>query len=82
MFLRAAKVEAEEAGESTDGMAVSVSKLRESISALTGEKVDIMLPDNMTFKSTYQIMQEISKVWNNIADVDQAKACLYVQKCA
>ena len=81
MYLRAAKIEAEEAGESTDGMAVSVSRLRDSILTLTRNKVDIML-DDTTFKSTYTIMQELSKVWKDIADVDQANVCLYVQKCA
>lgn len=71
MYLRAAKTEAESAGEATDGMASSVSKLRDDILALTDNKVDIML-DSENFKSTYQIMQEISDVWNDIADVDQA----------
>nr|DAH36639.1 MAG TPA: minor tail protein [Caudoviricetes sp.] len=71
MYLRAAKTEAEEAGESTDGMAESVSKLREEIKALTGNKVDIM-QDDQTFKSTYQILKELSKVWNQISDVSQA----------
>lgn len=71
MYLRAAKVDAEEAGISTDGMASSVSKLRESILTLTKEKVDIML-DETTFKSTYQIMKELSEVWEDISDVDQA----------
>ena len=46
MYLRAAKAELEEAGESTDGMATSVSKLRESILALTKGQVDIMLDEN------------------------------------
>lgn len=43
MYLRAAKTEAEEAGESTDGMAQSVSKLREEILTLTHNKVDIQI---------------------------------------
>ncbi|MBO6289151.1 MAG: phage tail tape measure protein, partial [Alphaproteobacteria bacterium] len=63
MFLRAAKTEAEEAGESTDGMASSVSKLRDEILALTGNKVDIQIDDD-TFKSTYQILKELSALWN------------------
>lgn len=44
MYLRAAKTEAEEAGISTDGMADSVSKLRDSVMELTG--VDIMLDED------------------------------------
>lgn len=71
MYLRAAKTEAEEFGESTDGMAESVSKLRSKILELTGKKVDIMI-DNSTFKSTYQIMKELSEVWDKLADIDRA----------
>lgn len=71
MYLRAAKTEAEEAGESTDGMANSVSELRKELLTLTDGKVDIML-DDKKFKSTYEIMKDLSKVWNDIADVDQA----------
>lgn len=71
MFLRAAKTEAEEAGESTEGMAVSVSKLREELLMLTNGKVDIQIDDD-TFKSTYQILKEISQVWDELTDVTQA----------
>lgn len=71
MYLRAAKTEAEEAGESTEGMAESVSKLREELLALTGNKVDIMVDDN-TFKSTYQIFKELSAVWSSLTDTTQA----------
>lgn len=71
MYLRAAKADLEAAGESTDGMAISTSKLRKSILALTKDRVDVML-DESTFKSTYQIIKEISQVWSSMADVDQA----------
>lgn len=71
MFLRAAKTEAEDAGESTDGMASSVSELRDEILALTGNKVDIQIDDD-TFKSTYQILKELSGVWNELTDISQA----------
>ena len=71
MYLRAAKTEAEDAGESTDGMADSVSKLRKEILALTGGQVDIQL-DEDTYKSTYQIMKELSQVWDQLTDVSQA----------
>jgi len=46
MYLRAAKTDLEAAGESTDGMASSVSKLRSEIMALTGNRVDIMLNED------------------------------------
>lgn len=71
MYLRAAKTEAEEAGESTDGMANSVSELRQDILDLTGQKVDIQI-DEDTFKSTYQILKELAAVWDDLTDVSQA----------
>lgn len=71
MYLRAAKTEAEDAGESTTGMASSVSELRQEILALTGNKVDIQI-DNDTFKSTYQILKELSEVYGSLSDVSKA----------
>ena len=71
MYLRAAKTEAEEAGESTEGMANSVSELRSELLTLTKGRVDIML-DDKTFKSTYEVMKDLSEVWNSLADIDQA----------
>ena len=71
MYLRAAKTEAEEAGESTEGMANSVSELREELLALTNGKVDIQIDEN-TFKSTYQIMKELAGVWDELTDITQA----------
>lgn len=52
-----------------DGMANSVSELRSELKSLTG--VDIML-DSKNFKSTYQIMKELSQVWSGLSDVTQA----------
>lgn len=69
MYLRAAKTEAEDAGIETDGMANSVAELRSEIMRLTG--VDIMLDDD-NFKSTFQILKEISQVWDQITDVSRA----------
>lgn len=71
--IRGAKVELEETGESTEGMANSVSELRKEILALTGQKVDIMIDDN-TFKSTTQILRELSGVWGTLTDINQAAA--------
>lgn len=71
--IRGAKVELEEAGESIEGMANSVSELRKEILALTGQKVDIMIDDN-TFKSTTQILRELSGVWGTLTDINQAAA--------
>ena len=72
MYLRAAKTEAEEAGLSTDGMANSVSELRDEILQLTGQRVDIMI-DEHTFKSVYQIMEELAGVWDELNDTQSSR---------
>lgn len=69
MYLRASKTDAENAGIATDGMANSVSELQSELKQLAG--VDIMKDDN-TFKSTYQIMKELSEVWKDLSDTTQA----------
>lgn len=69
MRLRGASSSLEAAGEDTDGMCNSVSKLREKIKGLSG--VDIML-DEDTFKSTYQIMGEIADKWADMSDINRA----------
>lgn len=66
-------------GEDDDGLITSTSKLQSKIKALSG--VDI-LTDTGAYKSTYQILLEISDVWEQMSDIDQAECCLYVQKCA
>ena len=71
MYLRAAKTEAEDAGESTEGMAGSVSELRDEILKLTGNKVDIQIDEN-SFKSTFDILKELSSVWGELEDVSKA----------
>lgn len=71
MYLRAASTEAEEAGESTEGMAASVSELRDELLSLTGGAVDIQI-DEDTFKSTYEILKDLSAVWNELTDITRA----------
>ena len=75
MRLRGTEVE----GEDNDGLITSKSKLQSKIKRLSG--VDI-LTDTGAYKSTYEILLEISKVWKDMNDMDQAECCLYVQKCA
>lgn len=71
MYLRASKTDAEAFGVSVDDMASSVSELRSELKSLTG--VDIMKDSAGTeFKSTYQILKEISAVWDKITDVSKA----------
>lgn len=61
--------ELEEAGEDSDGAITSKSKLRSKIKGLSG--VDI-LTDTGAYKSTYDILLEISKVWEDMSDINQA----------
>ena len=72
MYLRAAKDDAEDMGESTEGMAESVSELQGKLLSLTGGKVNILQADGRTYKSTYQILKELSEVYDSLSDVSQA----------
>jgi len=67
--IRSTKTELEDLGEDAEGAAENVSKLREQMLALTG--VDIQLNKN-TYKSTYQILLEMSKVWDKLDDMTRA----------
>ena len=66
-----AETELEEAGLDTEGMASSVSKLRDELMALTGG-FDIMKDGGQTFKSTYDILKGIAEVWPKLTDISQA----------
>lgn len=89
MRIRGATTELEAAGESTDGMATSTASLRKEVMALSG--IDIM-QDETTFKSTYDILDELSTKWSDLTDIQQAsltellagKKCLpeYTEMCA
>lgn len=72
------KTELEQMGESGDYAATSISELRDQIKAYTaaaGQEVDIM--DGDSYKSTYDILVEISKVWDKLNNQDQ-QAILYM----
>lgn len=69
MRIRGAKTDLENAGLETEGMVESTSKLREEMLALSG--VDIM-KDKNTFKSTYNILDELSKKWKDLTDIQRA----------
>lgn len=73
--LRGAKTDLMDAGEETETMAESTSKLREKIMALTNTTgkggFDIMVNDK-EFKTTYDIMKGISTEWTKMSNVDQA----------
>lgn len=75
MRLRGAKVDLEAAGESTEGMAASTSKLRDKILALTNVDgtggFDIMKDEN-TFKDIYDQMDGIAAKWKQMDDISRA----------
>ena len=56
-------------GEDTEGMADSTAKARQEMLALSG--VDIMA-NATTFKSTYDILDDLSSKWQNLTDIQQA----------
>lgn len=69
MRLRGTKSDLSAAGVDTEGMADSISKLRDEVLALSG--VDIQeSPDQ--YKDTYTILQEMSKVWHDLTDLGRA----------
>lgn len=64
------KGELEELGEETDGIE-SISKIQTQILNLTKNKVNIF-DSNDDFKSTYEILKEISEVWDNLNSKNRA----------
>lgn len=61
--------ELEDMGEDADGAAESITELQQKVKGLTG--VDIM-SDADTFRDTYSVLKDISKVWNDITDKERA----------
>lgn len=69
--LRNTSGELQEMEIDADGAAESVTQLQQKIYAKSG--VNIFESDNETFKSTIQILRELSDVWDTLSDVDQAE---------
>lgn len=70
MRLRGTKTDLEAAGLDVDGLASSTSALRGEILALTN--VDIM-KSATEFKSTYEMLQDLSKVWDKLEETSRAR---------
>ena len=78
--LTTTKTQLEELGEDTDSAAESTSEYRSEILAITkaaGSAVDIMNETGNAYKSTYQILDELSKVWDSISQKEQ-QSLLYM----
>ena len=80
----------EELGEESEGLE-SISKIQTQILNITKGQVNIFDEATDSFRSTYDIMEDISRVWNDLADTDRANLleiiagmCFYrnVQQCA
>lgn len=72
--IRGAKAELAEAGLDAENMVESTAKLRGLVMGIAG--VDILEDDAKTFRSTYEIIRDIAKVWNDIDDEVQKSALL------
>ena len=68
--LRGSKSELQELGEETDFLSQGVSSLATEIQQLSG--VNIMV-DDTTFKSTYDIFNELSQVYDKLSETSQAR---------
>lgn len=65
----------EQLGEDTDGVVETTSKLQEQVMALTavnGNKGVSLLDDNGNYRSTYEILQDIADIYEDIVAADKA----------
>jgi TP901 family phage tail tape measure protein len=69
--LRGMKGQLEELGEEVDENVESISKMQTQILNFTGGKVNIFNDDG-SFKSTYEIMQGIAEIYDDLSDTDKA----------
>lgn len=69
--LRGMKGELEELGEETDENVESISKMQTQVLNMTHGKVNIF-DDDGNFKSTYEIMQGIAEIYDDLSDTEQA----------
>lgn len=69
--LRGMKGELQELGEEVDDNVESISKMQTQILNFTHGKVNIFNDDG-SFKSTYEIMQGIAEIYDDLTDTDRA----------
>lgn len=76
MRIRGVKTELEDAGEETDGLVTNTSKLNDQIMALTasanGGKGIKIIDDSGAFRSPYEILLDIAKIWDKMDSMSQA----------
>ena len=71
MRLRGMSGSLEELGEDVDDNVTNISKMQGQILNLTNGKVNIF-DDAGNFKSTYEILQDVAKIWKDLSSTDQA----------
>ena len=71
MRLRNTAAALKEMDVDAEGASESVTKLQQSLLDLTGGRINIMA-SNDEFKNTYTILSELSGVWGDLTDVQQA----------
>lgn len=71
MRLRGMSGSLEELGEDVDDNVTNISKMQGQILNLTNGKVNIF-DDAGNFKSTYEILQGVAKIWKDLSSTDQA----------
>ena len=74
--LRQSSTELEDLGEELDEAYNTTSKYQAKLKAMTG--VDILEEDGKTFKSTYQILDELAAVWESLSDIDRSSVVYMV----
>ena len=76
MRIRGTSVEAlEEIGEDTEGLIETTSKLQEkvlSLTAVNGKMGVSLLDANGNYRTTYEILQDIADIWEEIGEADIA----------
>ena len=75
--LRSTKGELEALGLESDGAAESVTKLQTQLLNATNGRVNIF-DANGDFKSTYEILTDLSKVWGDLDTVQQANITTWI----
>lgn len=68
--IRNATSELQDLGEEVDSTYNTTAKYRDKLLAITG--VDILESDMKTFRSTYDILNDIQKKWEELEDIDKA----------
>lgn len=75
--LRNTKGELEELGVESDGAVESLTKLQTQILNATSGRVNIF-DNNGEFKSTYQILSELSNVWSDLDSIQRANLTTWI----